>query len=93
MSIVQELIRLTIDTDDTHEIYHYVPMSKEYKNYTRQKKEASDLYTDLAIGAVSSVFHAARQTFFKASDKAVEKEADRLVKDWVIGNPNMTWTN
>ena len=93
MSFVQEIINLNIGIDDTQRKYHYVPMSKEYRNYTRQKAEAYDLLSDLATGAMNSVFIAVRQTLKPELDRTIPKAVDKAVKQVVKENPNLTWTD
>lgn len=66
---------------------------KSHMNYRKSKNDggADTLLEDLASGALYSAFYAIRQTFFNTSNRMIEHEAERLVKDWVKSNPDLHW--
>lgn len=68
---------------------------KSHMDYYKQKNGggADTLLEDLVGSAVQSGFHAIRQTFFNTSNRIIEHEAERLMKELVKSNPNMTWTD
>jgi len=65
---------------------------KAYQNYFKHKEE-SDLLFDLTSSFIKSAFDAVQYAFNKKANAISEKEIDRLVKEWVKSNPNMTWTD
>ena len=73
----------------------YYPSHEQYKAYQNyfKHKEESDLLFDLTSSFIKGAFDAVQYAFNKKANAISEKEIDRLVKEWVKSNPNMTWTD
>lgn len=58
MTVIEKKIQINIAADGNNSKYHYVPMSKEYSNYTRQKSKDYDPLEGLVTGMTNSISNA-----------------------------------
>lgn len=82
MSILQETIKLKLDIDDVQRKYSFVPMSKEYQNYTRQRDEGREVLTGTANRGNQALLG-------KALDALAKKTADSALKEYARSNPHI----